>query len=326
MFLRCLTTVLMTATCFVASARLCAQVAAEHPFVVVEPPVVMQPFDLDAWLSGRRQGGQYGEPWSAGCEVCLPTATEPWFWQMAPQGILYKSYLASVREPRLSTVLFRNLGSRSLWDNVLGARVGLLRFGSAGGGWADGFQVDAEGAALVRLDSNRELESTDFRGGIPLTYKQGRYSTKLAFYHLSSHLGDEFLLRTGEDRINYVRDVVVWGHSWQSTDWLRLYFEAGYAFNTEGGSQPWEFQFGAELSQIQPTGNRGAPFLAVNGHLHEEVDYGGNFVAQAGWQWRRQYLGPLLRIGVHYYNGKSAQFQFFDRFEHQLGLGAWYDF
>ncbi|NIL96076.1 MAG: DUF1207 domain-containing protein [Planctomycetales bacterium] len=316
----------MPATCLVLKAPALAQVVEGEPFVVVEPPAGVESFDLDAWLAGRTPGTHSVGSWPDGCGICLPRGSGPWFWQMAPTGILYKSYLASVREPRLGTVLARDLGQGALWESTLGARIGLLRFGTAGDGWANGFQIDAEGAALLRLDSNRDLKSTDFRGGIPLTYQEGRYSTKLAYYHLSSHLGDEFLLRTGAQRINYVRDVLVWGHSWQGTDWLRVYFELGYAFYTEDGSQPWELQFGIELSQLQPTGNCGAPFLACNAHLREEVDFGGNFVARAGWQWRRQYRGPLLRIGAHYYNGKSSQYQFFDRFEQQLGVGAWYDF
>ncbi|NIP85680.1 MAG: DUF1207 domain-containing protein [Planctomycetales bacterium] len=323
---RWLIAMLTAAAACLGSRWLLAEGFSPGPLVVVQPAGNVEPFDLDAWLAGQPPGGGRADPCGAACGCCRWASRGPWLWQMAPTGILYKSYLAGVREPRLSTVLVRDLGERGLWDSTLGGRIGLLRFGSPGGAGADGFQIDAEAAALVRLDSDRELEATDYRAGVPLTYKLGRYSSKLAYYHLSSHLGDEFVIRTGAERLNYVRDVLVWGHSWQATDWLRLYLEAGYAFHTEDGSQPWEFQFGAEWSQIQPTGNCGAPFLAFNGHLREEVDFGGNFVAQAGWQWRREYLGPLLRIGVHYYNGKSGQFQFFDRFEQQLGVGAWYDF
>ena len=34
----------------------------------------------------------------------------------------------------------------------------------------------------------------------------------------------------------------------------------------------------------------------------------------------------LLRVGVHYYNGMSSQFTFFNQFEEQIGVGMWYDF
>ena len=45
----------------------------------------------------------------------------------------------------------------------------------------------------------------------------------------------------------------------------------------------------------------------------------------AGWLWRGN-TSQTLRIGFHYYNGKSNQFEFFDQFEEQIGGGLWYDF
>jgi len=37
--------------------------------------------------------------------------------------------------------------------------------------------------------------ATDFRFGVPLTYGEGPWRTKFGFYHLSSHVGDEYLLK-----------------------------------------------------------------------------------------------------------------------------------
>jgi len=33
-----------------------------------------------------------------------------------------------------------------------------------------------------------------------------------------------------------------------------------------------------------------------------------------------------MRIGLHYLNGKSTQYQTFTKNEQQIGLGLWYDF
>ena len=66
----------------------------------------------------------------------------------------------------------------------------------------------------------------------------------------------------------------------------------------------------------------------MNGHLREEVDYGGEFVAQAGWLWRGN-TGKVIRTGVHYMNGKSNQYAFsgpLSDSEQQIGAGLWYDF
>ena len=212
---------------------------------------------------------------------------------------------------------------------ALGGRMPIFRYGTGGPTRIQGWQVDVEGAAFPRLDLEEEwdLLATDFRFGIPVTYGRGRYQMKIAYYHLSSHLGDELMLKQPHiPRINFTRDAFVWGHSFFVTESIRLYAEAAWAFYIDGGAKPWEFQFGVDYSPPDPTiGIRPVPFFAVNGHLREEVDFGGNLVVQAGWQWR----GPTahrFRMGFHYYVGQNEQYQFFDQYESKVGMGLWYDF
>jgi hypothetical protein len=248
---------------------------------------------------------------------------------VVPEGLIYHSYLAGVKEPRLGTQWVNEQHQGWLWDSTLGGRVALARYGTVGPAMVQGFEVDVEAAAMLRQDPEEDLDvvSVDFRAGLPLTFGIGRYQTKLAYYHLSSHLGDEFLLKNpGYPRINYSRDVLVWGHSYYLTDELRAYFEAGWAFYADGGGKPWELQFGMEYAPVAPTGFQGAPFLAVNAHLRQELNYSGNFTAETGWAWRGKVGGPLMRLGVIYYNGLSPQYEFYSQFEQQIGLGLWYDF
>ena len=251
-------------------------------------------------------------------------------WQVLPEGIIYPSYMAGAHEPRMSGVPYWGKDSVRFLDVTLGGRIGLLRKGTVHPLWGNGWQIDFEGAAFPRLnlDEDWDMESTDFRAGIPLTYGCGNWQAKFAYYHLSSHLGDEFAIRNPgslADRINYSRDALVLGYSYYATPAARWYTEAGWAFHNDGGSQPWEFQFGLDYSPPGPTGVCGVPFFAVNGHLREELNYGGNLVVQTGWLWRGV-SGHTFRTGLHYSNGKSSQYQFFDQFEQQIGLGVWSDF
>ncbi|MEX0867130.1 MAG: DUF1207 domain-containing protein [Pirellulales bacterium] len=251
----------------------------------------------------------------------------PWSCQLMPDGLFYRSYLAGVKEPRLGAQVVheKNLGMQ--FDSTLGSRVGLIRFGNTDMSDPHGWQLDVEGAALLRQDFENELDvvATDFRVGVPLTYADGPYRMKLSYYHLSSHLGDEYMVRTGAARINFSRDVIVWGHALYVTPDWRIYFEAGYAFAYDDGAKPWEFQFGIEYSPACRTDFWGVPFVAFNAHLREEVDFGGNLVFEIGRQWRRDPYGATTRFGLFYYNGKSPQFEFFDDYEHQIGIGLWYD-
>jgi hypothetical protein len=278
----------------------------------VPAPVDQPYFDLDAYLDNGRPG----------------IHERGWHWQLLPNDLIYKSYLAGVKEPRSGTTMTYIQHDGWLWEGVLGTRVGLLRYGDHDPVLPQGLQVDAEGAANVRLDVDDDVNvrSTDYRVGVPVTYGIGSHQTKLAYYHLSSHLGDEFVLgHPGFDRLNWARDAIVLGHSIYLTETLRLYAEAGWAFHTDV-CEPWEFQFGVDWAPATPTGFHGAPFFAINGHLRQEVDYGGDLTVMTGWSWMSDRDRHLLRLGMQYFNGKSNQYSFYNNFEQQLAFGMWYDF
>lgn len=249
-------------------------------------------------------------------------------WQLMPQGLIYKSYLAGAKESRFRGVWTHDPGEGDIWDISLGGNVGIIRYGTRGDVRPEGVQLGIEGAGLTRLnqDHNLDVDATDYRFGIPLTWGDAFRQTKFAFYHLSSHVGDEFLLRNpGFNRLNYSRNVLVLGRSIYLRPNFRIYGEAGYGFDADV-CEPWEFQFGFDYAPMYSTGARGAPFIAANGHLREEVDFGGNGVFQVGWAWRRSPASGLLRTGVEYYNGKNDQFSFFNDSEQKFGYAIWYDY
>lgn len=293
--------------------------AADPPGTIHELPTQSPPAVGDDWTTERPTepliGNEY--EWSG-----------DWTWQWLPTGLIYRSYQAGPHEPRMAIVAFDEDG-RTLWDPTLGGRVGLLRFGDCNALYPQGYQLDFYGAAISRLDVDhrQDLDSTDYVFGFPLTYGVENWQFKLGYAHLSSHLGDELARRVPgalANRINYVRDGFVLGASNFPIPACRVYGEVGWAFNSDGGAEPWETQWGTELSKPGPTGSSGTPFLAVNAHLQEEHDFGGSLAAQAGWLRRGNY-GQTLRFGLHYLVGKSTQFQFYNNSEKQIGLGLWYD-
>ena len=251
-----------------------------------------------------------------------------WSWQWFPHGRIYPGYLADLRDSRMGIELFSQRSEGWLMQATVGARVGIARFGTTDLSAPEGHQIDLEAASFPRvaLGAPNEYVGSDFRVGMPLGFRRGPLETKLAYYHYCSHLGDSYIENhPGTMRQSYIRDAVVIALGFRPREALRLYAEADYAFYVCGNSKPWQFQFGAEWSTLQPTGARGAPFLAVHGQIRQEVDFGGNVTVQTGWQWRGR-SGELFRTGFHYFNGKSDQGQFYDRFEEHLGLGLWYDF
>jgi hypothetical protein len=303
-----------------------AAAAQQVPDRALAPAELADPADPE-WIPETDLQPQAGSPYAAACSDCCDCDT--WTWQCLPSGLIYKAYLAGPKESRFSSVLLDESDHGTLWDITLGGRAGMLRYGSRRMVRPEGWQLDIEGAAILRLDVEHEhdLRSADFRFGVPLTYGEGPYQTKIGYYHLSSHLGDEYMLANPNFvRYNYVRDAVVWGHSVYLTDELRIYGELDWALHHDGGAEPLHLQFGADYAPAIPTGKRGAPFAAVNVYLQEEVDFGGKITAQAGWAWRGTYTGHLFRIGVHVLNGKSPQFEFYNQSEQQVGFGMWYDY
>jgi hypothetical protein len=255
---------------------------------------------------------------------------EQWHSQVLPQGIIYQSYMAGAKEPRFATFFNQNSKMGDMWDVTLGARAGIWRYGNDDPNWPEGWQLDLEGGVFPRLDPNgpsTPLYASDYRFGIPLTYGGDRWEFKIAYYHISAHLGDEYLLyvNPAANRINFVRDGLALGAGYFLTPAFRLYGEMGYAA-VDGGAKPLEFQFGFDWAQAHDTGIRGGPFLAINGNLRQEVDYGGDVVVQFGWMWRKCARGSNFRIGGQYFYGKSDQFEFFHLTESRLGWGLWYDF
>ncbi len=279
------------------------------------------------------QEGSYTVPPIASDDWGYGTPGGCWGWEVLPDGLIYRSYMAGPRESRLALHAIQNSypGQRSeiAWDATLGGRRAILRYGNGDASNPIGWQVDIEGSTVVRLniDENRDVDASDFRFGVPISYTAGDgVSYKFGYYHVSSHLGDELIARTGVNtRINYVRDAIIAGTSYQATPNLRVYGEVAWAFFTAGGAEPWEFQLGAEWVRPGPTGFAGTPFLATNAHLREETDFGGDWTLQTGWLWRGD-TGSTMRLGLHYMNGKSTQYQFFSRNEEQIGFGLWYDF
>ncbi len=256
------------------------------------------------------------------CAVCST-------WQKLPDGILYPSYIAGEKEPRMAAAILQEKDRGTVLEETIGGRLGLLRYGTVGPMNPQGWQWDLEGAALLRqdIDEALDVEAVDFRIGSVITYKQGQTAYKAGYYHISSHVGDEFLVRNpGFQRINYVRDSLIVGVYHNVTEGLAVYGEVAYAFKTDGGAEPFELQFGTEYSSPNAICPGGAPFAAVNYHGRQEFDFGGGLNVLAGWEWIGSTSNRRLRIGGQFYTGKDTQWSFFDEDITMTGVGIWYDF
>ena len=274
--------------------------------------------------------------------------TEHWTWQMFPSGYIYPTYLAATQN-RLGGVINYDEHVNWIWDITLGGRAPLFRYGNRSALHPEGWQLDMEGSVHLRLALKEamDVEATDFRFGLPLSYGTKVWQVRGGYYHVSTHMGDERVLRHivkdhadgsfhpsdlsprlgSRYRLNYYREALLLSYAFRPTPNTRLYAEVDYAAITGELTKPWHFQFGAEYSPRYPAqGGRGTPFAAINARLMQEHNFDGNITLQTGWQWRGS-RNELLRLGIQYFAGVSDQYSFLvHRREHKIGIGVWYDF
>ena len=275
--------------------------------------------------TSARDGETFRERW-----VEPDVGREGWVSQLLPEGLAYPSYLAGRKVPRLESIINHAQGYGTLWDITLGGRTAIWRYGTTDVVRPEGWELELEGAALLRLDweRHRNLAATDYRAGLPLVYATKRWQFKTGYYHVSSHLGDNYLMDKFRPRFHYSRDAIMFGLALTPVPDVRLYAEIDYAFHCGRTTEPLEFQFGVEYSpQYEPgTSNWiGRPFFASHAHLYQERDFGGYWATQTGVQWRSASNG-LLRLGAEYFQGGDDLYQFHRTFQRKYGFGIWYDF
>jgi hypothetical protein len=181
----------------------------------------------------------YSEAEALGCTAC-DSICEPWSCHIMPDGLIYTSYLAGGREPRMRWVWNESSRFGSNWEVTLGGRVGILRYGNGAriNQNIRGWQLDLEGAAFPRLSQGSGLDviDTDYRIGFPLTYSNGAWNFKVSYYHISAHIGDEYLLANPTfNRINFSHDGFVFGADYYTSQNIRFYGEFEYRHYTDGG-------------------------------------------------------------------------------------------
>jgi hypothetical protein len=131
--------------------------------------------------------------------VCLAAAARPGSAETFPINDVFRPLTADPMEPRLFLAWLsvdRSEGGRTSVAAIgAGINFGLVRWreGEPGEGWQLG--IFGSISSQFDLDSAADdLINSDYRVGIPLTYRRGEFSARGRIFHQSSHLGDEVIL------------------------------------------------------------------------------------------------------------------------------------
>ena len=208
-----------------------------------------------------------------------------------------------------------------------GGRFGMLRVDSGRpGGRSWQVSIDAGLDAVFDSDHKQDAIGWDGNYGLTVTTASGwPLAFKFAVLHQSSHLGDEYAVRTGRTRINYTREEFALGVSWRLARRWRAYGETGVAYVGRYEEQePWRARGGLEF-ESRPTvfGGRFAWFGAADFSGWEERAWRLDTAVRGGIVTRAD--GRTYRIGMGWTDGPPPLGEFFQTSEGWFGFGLWID-
>ena len=213
-----------------------------------------------------------------------------------PDRRLFAPLLADPRWPHFSASYQRYLGDREL-RNVGSAAFGesfaLLQTDAPfGGRYELGLQAGV--FSIFDFDSESfDLVNSDFLAAVTNTWRRSDLGVQLRFYHQSSHLGDEFLLRNRVERINLSFEAFDLLLSYDVNEFLRIYGGGGLLLRSDPpGLDRGMIQMGAELSSahtildglVRPVG-------ALDLQLREESNWAPDLSVRVGFQLENRRLG-----------------------------------
>jgi len=259
--------------------------------------------------------------------------TTPKGGEFLPAGRLFDPLIADPRSPNFS-VAYHNYQSDPELGNVgavsLGATIQMYENDFFGAGrWQLGIQTAV--FSIFDLDApSSDLINADYWVGLPFSYRYKDFSAMLRVFHQSSHVGDEYLLRNGTNRVNLSYEGVDMRLSYDLfKKVVRIYGGGGYLFRVNPDELGrWSTQGGIELrSPHSFFGKHLRPVAAVDFQNREESDWKTDISACAGIQFESEKLRDrYLQLMFEYFRGNSPNGQFFTRTIEYWGIGIHFYF
>lgn len=243
-----------------------------------------------------------------------------------PLGDLFRPLLADPKEPHFY-LSYRYYVYQSQSINAatggFGEVFGIYRHldGADGSAWQMNFGGGIH--AQFNLDMpSRALVNADYTIGFPVSYRKGPDSLRIALYHQSSHLGDEYLLQTKTNRLEFSYEAlnVIWSREWR--EW-RVYGGGEYLIHKVPNElRPWAGQCGVEYYGSGPVLGRGRLIGGFDLKIIQEHKWAVNGSLKAGLQFdSSEPNGRYIRLFAEGYKGYSPHGQFYVNRISYGGLG-----
>jgi len=262
-----------------------------------------------------------------------------WF----PQStVLFQPMLADPREPCYS-------GAYRWGDEVLGNKAVAVSFGDDFPifrwfnvwRWHGDLQIGIQAGvwSIFKMGHQgdegefSELVTTDYLVGIPLSYAFDRWSFRARLYHISSHLGDEFMCNHKKvRRKNPSMEAIDIFAAYQINRAIRIYIGPGVVLHSDDSFKlkPLYIEGGGEARfwgrKFYYHRLYGTPFIAFFLRSWQAVSWTLDGFYELGYEWSKlQGVGRKLRIFGEYHHGYSEG-QFFKKHTSWVSIALSYGF
>jgi hypothetical protein len=178
------------------------------------------------------------------------------------------------------------------------------------------------------LSKSFDMINSDFYGGLSLLFKMSRdllNDFEIYFYHQSSHLGDDFMVKNIKPYINYSREVLRLLHYFSIYDICNVAYGSYYVVRKDPLYPAGRFILQANIN-LNAYFNNYNIFYNTDIKSKQENNWSPNLNFQLGIQFPKiSYENALLAfiqsIVIEYYNGYSYMGQFSDKKEQYLSIG-----
>ncbi len=201
--------------------------------------------------------------------------------------------------------------------------------------WKGDLQLEIEAGVFAVFNQDRDtkpLRNADYYVGVPLSYAVDKWAFRLRPYHISSHLGDEYMQehphRRRKNKSFEALDVFT---SYQMTNGLRLYGGVGAVVHSDSEMhvKPLYAEYGFEVRAFRHDFTQlfGQPFLATHFCNAQEHDYRFDATYALGYEWGKIHgVGRKIRLFLEYHDGYSYEGQFSRHKTDYLALRLAYGF
>lgn len=180
-------------------------------------------------------------------------------------------------------------------------------------------QLEIEGAVFGIFNQTRRdntLINTEYNIGIPLTFAYDSWAHRIRIYHVSSHLGDEYLKTHNEvKRFNKSYEAFDYSLSYLVSEAVRVYIGPGVIIHSDSEMllKPLYLEYGMDVHFAKRLWKDlyGRPFISVHFENAQDTKWDIDTTLAVGYEFGRiENIGRKARLTLEYHNGFSDEGQF----------------